>query len=150
MRRLPVAVLTGALIAAAVVLPAGPAAASAQEDAIAQLNQVRSANGLPQLRVSPSLHRSSTRYARQMINTDYFGHRSRISVSSQFGRAGETLALQSGWGSPPSQTVHSWMNSPAHRAVLLSRSFRWVGMGSARGRIDSRLVTVWVAHVGAR
>jgi hypothetical protein len=25
-----------------------------------------------------------------------------------------------------------------------------VGMGIARGKIGSRLVTVWVAHVGAR
>jgi uncharacterized protein YkwD len=150
LRRLPVALLTGVLIAAAVVLPAGSAAASAHGDAIAQLNQVRSANGLPQLRVSPSLHRSSTRYARHMIHSDYFGHTTRIAVSSHFGRAGETLALHNGWAANPAQTITSWMHSPTHRGVLLSSRFRWVGMGIARGRIGSRLVTVWVAHVGAR
>jgi hypothetical protein len=32
----------------------------------------------------------------------------------------------------------------------MSSRFRWVGMGLARGRIGSRMVTVWVAHVGAR
>ena len=42
------------------------------------------------------------------------------------------------------------MSSPTHRAVLLSAGFRWVGMGVARGKIGSRLVTVWVAHVGRR
>jgi uncharacterized protein YkwD len=42
------------------------------------------------------------------------------------------------------------MTSPGHRAVLMSSAYRWVGMGIARGKIGSQLVTVWVAHVGAR
>jgi uncharacterized protein YkwD len=145
--RLPVFVLTGLLIAAAF---AAPAAAAPAGDAIDQLNDIRRANGLAPLRQSPSLARSSTRYARQMVRADFFGHSSRIAVSSQFGRAGETLALHNGWSPQAGQTVSSWMGSPGHRAVLLSSSFRWVGMGLARGKIGSRLVTVWVAHVGAR
>jgi uncharacterized protein YkwD len=85
-----------------------------------------------------------------MIDTDYFGHASRIAASSVFGRLGETLELHSGWQADASQTIDEWMNSPTHRAVLLSASFRYVGMGIARGRLGSKLVTVWVAHVGAR
>jgi uncharacterized protein YkwD len=148
--RLPVSLLTGFLIVAATVLPAASAAASAQQDAIDQLNQIRQASGLTQLRASESLHRSSTRYANHMIDTDYFGHATRIAASSAFGRLGETLELHSGWQADASQTIDEWMNSPAHRAVLLSASFRYVGMGIARGRLGSKLVTVWVAHVGAR
>jgi uncharacterized protein YkwD len=144
--RLPVFVLTG-LIAAAI---AGPAAAAPSHDAIDQLNDIRRSNGLAPLRQSPSLDRSSTRYARQMIRADFFGHSARIAVGSQFERSGETLALHDGWAAQAGQTITSWMNSPGHRAVLLSSRFRWVGMGLARGRIGSRLVTVWVAHVGAR
>ena len=149
MRRLPVALLTGVLIAAATVLPAAPAAANAQGDAIDQLNEIRRARGLAELRPSTSLHRSSTRYAHHMLARGYFGHGSRIAVSSQFGAAGETLALHSGWSARPTFTVSSWMNSPTHRGVLLSSRFRWVGMGIARGRNASGPVTVWVAHVGA-
>jgi uncharacterized protein YkwD len=145
--RLPVALLTGFLIAVTVALPA---AASPQSDAISQLNQIRTSNGLPVLRASESLYRSSTRYARKMIDTDYFGHASRIAASSAFGRVGETLEMHSGWRTNPSETITEWMNSPGHRAVLMSRAYRWVGMGIARGKIGSRLVTVWVAHVGAR
>jgi uncharacterized protein YkwD len=148
--RLPVSLLTGFLIVAAMVLPAAAAAATAQQDAIDQLNQVRQANGLAQLRASGSLHRSSSRYARHMIAADYFGHASRISASNAFGRVGETLELHSGWKADAAQTIDEWMHSPAHRAVLLSAAYRYVGMGIARGRIGSRLVTVWVAHVGAR
>jgi len=145
--RLPVALLTGFLIAAVVALPA---AASPQQDAISQLNQVRHANGLSSLRASGSLFRSSTRYAQHMIDADYFGHASRIAASSAFGRIGETLELHSGWKPDPARTIDEWMNSPGHRAVLMSGAYSWVGMGIARGKIGSRLVTVWVAHVGAR
>jgi uncharacterized protein YkwD len=145
--RLPVSLLTGFLIAAVVALPA---AASPQDDAISQLNQLRQASGLPALQASESLHRSSTKYARRMIETDYFGHASRIAASSAFGRIGETLALHDGWRADPAQTISAWMNSSGHRAVLMSSAYRWVGMGIARGKIGSRLVTVWVAHVGAR
>jgi uncharacterized protein YkwD len=147
LRRLPVSLLTGFLIAAVVALPA---AASPQEDAISQLNQIRQGNGLPALRASESLLRSSTRYAQHMIASDYFGHASRIAASGAFGRVGETLELHAGWKADPARTIDEWMNSPTHRAVLLSGSYRWVGMGIARGKIGSRLVTVWVAHVGSR
>jgi uncharacterized protein YkwD len=148
LRRLPVAFLTGLLIAA--LLPAAPAAANAQRDAIDQLNKIRRSHGLAELRASRSLHRSSTRYARHMVNTDYFGHASRIAVGSQFGRAGETLELHSGWQPEPGLAISGWMNSPSHRAVLLSSEFKWVGMGIARGRNGNGPYTVWVAHVGAR
>ena len=147
MSRLPVSLLTGFLIAAVVAVPA---AASPQDDAISQLNQLRQASGLPALQASESLHRSSTKYARRMIASKYFGHASRIAASSAFDRIGETLELHSGWNPDPAQTISAWMNSPGHRAVLMSSAYRWVGMGIARGKIGSRLVTVWVAHVGAR
>jgi uncharacterized protein YkwD len=149
LRRLPVALLAGFLIALAALVPVAGAAASPQQEAIDQLNDVRQANGLTALRVSPALDRSSTRYARQMIHSDYFGHASRIAVGSQFARAGETLALHSGWNAQPGRAIDQWMNSPTHRGVLLSSAYRWIGIGIARGRIGSRLVTVWVAHVGA-
>jgi uncharacterized protein YkwD len=148
--RIPVALLAGLLATAATVLPAAPAAAGAQSDAIAELNEVRRASGLAELRRSPSLERSSTRYARHMIRSDYFGHAARIAVGSEFDRAGETLALHSGWSAKPAQTVASWMRSAGHRGVLMSSRFGWIGMGIARGRIGSELVTVWVAQVGAR
>jgi uncharacterized protein YkwD len=147
--RLPVALLTGFLIAAATLLPVATAAATPQQDAIDQLNEIRRAKDLPALRASASLHRSSTRYARQMIATGYFGHASRIAVGSQFTRAGETLALHAGWTVEPEQTIGQWMSSSTHRGVLLSPNYGWIGIGTARGRLGSRLVTVWVAHVGA-
>jgi uncharacterized protein YkwD len=149
LRRLPVAVLTG-LVFVLALIPVATAAANAQRDAIDQLNQIRQTHGLKALRPSRSLHGSSTRYAEHIVDTGYFGHASRIAVSSAFGRAGETLEMHSGWQPEPSLAIDGWMNSPAHRAVLLSSQFRWVGMGIARGRNANGPYTVWVAHVGAR
>ena len=147
-RRLPVALLTGLVIAA--LLPAAPAAANAQRDAIDQLNKIRHAHGLKSLRPSRSLHYSSTRYARHIVSSGYFGHESRIAVSSAFGRAGETLEMHSGSAPDPALAIQGWMNSPAHRALLLSPEFRWVGMGIAKGQNANGPYTVWVAHVGSR
>jgi uncharacterized protein YkwD len=129
---------------------AGPAAANSERHAIDKLNEIRGANGLPALRPSVLLHESADRYAHHMIDADYFGHGPRIAVASRFGHAGETLALDSGWSIKPGATIGQWMNSAPHRAVLLSSAFRWIGIGMARGRIGSKAVTVWVAHVGAR
>jgi uncharacterized protein YkwD len=147
-RRLPVVVLTALLIAA--LLPAAPAAANAQRTAIDQLNKIRRAHGLRGLRASRSLHKSSTAYARHIVSTGYFGHGSRIAVSSSFGRAGETLEMHSGWQPDPGLAIQGWMSSATHRAVLLSPQFKWVGMGIAKGRNGNGQYTVWVAHVGAR
>ena len=133
------------------LLPAPPATASdAEREAIDELNQVRRANGVPALRVSESLNRSSGRYARRMLRRDFFGHGSRIDVAGEFRSAGETIAWHSGWNAQPRRTVRRWIASPGHRAVLLSSAFRWLGMGLARGRLGSQVATTWVAHVGSR
>jgi uncharacterized protein YkwD len=42
------------------------------------------------------------------------------------------------------------MNSPPHRALILSPGFRWLGAGIARGRLTGRRATTWVLHFGGR
>jgi uncharacterized protein YkwD len=148
-RRTP-ALLACACTVAAFLTPAPADAAQAERQAIEAVNHVRHAHGLPALRVAKSLNRSSGGYARRMLRRDYFGHAPRIRVASGFRSAGETLAWHAGRHPRPRRTVRRWMASPGHRAILLSRSFRWIGVGLARGRLGSRTVTAWVAHVGAR
>jgi uncharacterized protein YkwD len=148
-RRTP-ALLACAISAAAMLLPSSAAFAGAEQEAIEALNDVRRANGVAPLRVSEGLNRSSGEYAQRMLRHDFFGHGARIDVPGGFRTAGETLAYHTGWNPQPRRTVVRWMNSPGHRAVLLSSRFRWVGMGLARGRLGGRVATTWVAHVGAR
>ncbi len=46
---------------------------------------------------------------------------------------GENIAYGSGSRSSPRSIGTAWMNSPPHRANILSRSFREIGIGLARG-----------------
>jgi uncharacterized protein YkwD len=148
-RRTP-ALLACAITAGAMLLPASAPAAEAEREAIDAVNDVRRASGLPALRVSSDLNRSAGAYARRMIRLDFFGHGPSIDVAGAFRSAGETLAWHSGRHPQPRKIVSRWMDSPGHRAILMSRSFRWVGIGLARGRLNSTAATTWVAHVGDR
>ena len=150
MSRTPALLASLCAATALLLCPTASAAATAEQEAMDALNDVRRAHGLPALRMSKSLNRSSGRYAHKIIRTDYFGHASRIEVAGGWGRAGETLAWHGGWKPQPRRTIRRWMHSPGHRALLLSTSFRKVGMGLARGRLGSRVATTWVAHVAAR
>ncbi|MGH2715432.1 MAG: CAP domain-containing protein [Thermoleophilaceae bacterium] len=149
MRRTP-ALLACACAAGALFLPSSAAASGAEREAIETVNDLRRANGVPALGVSESLNRSAGSYARRMLRLDFFGHGPSIDIAGGFRSAGETLAYHSGWHAQPGRTVSRWMASPGHRAVLLSPGFRWVGIGLARGRLGSSVVTTWVAHVGSR
>ena len=130
-----------------VALPS--ASMGAASPMITKVNKVRNAHGLPALRESRSLARSSRRYAGHLMRTDRFGHAYRIHAKG-FKHLGEALALRSGWRPGRSATIRGWLRSPAHRALLLSRSFRQVGAGASRGRFGGRKATIWVLHLGRR
>jgi uncharacterized protein YkwD len=141
------AVVATALSAAVAAAPPGEAAASAADRMIRTLNDVRAQHGQPPLRPAGALLRSSTRFARALMRRDVFAHGPTIAVSRRYRAAGETLAMHSGFRLAVKRTVRQWMNSPPHRAVLLSSRYRMVGVGSARGRFGSTPSTIWVAHV---
>ena len=82
-------------LCAALLVPA--ATASARGSLANDINNFRAANGVHKLRVSRSLNRSATRYARHLIRTDRFGHASHIQASRRFRALGEVLAFRPGW-----------------------------------------------------
>jgi uncharacterized protein YkwD len=43
-----------------------------------------------------------------------------------------------------------WMDSPGHRAVLLSSTYRRVGIGKRAGRLGGRRACVVTADFGSR
>jgi len=126
------------------------APASASPPIVNKINKARRAHGLPALRYSRSLGRSSARFAHHLMAIDYFGHASRIRASGRFSALGECLARQWGWRLRPSRMVRGWMRSPVHRMILLSRRFNRVGAAPARGTFRGRRATFWVAQVGRR
>jgi uncharacterized protein YkwD len=115
------------------------------EDAIVCLtNQERAAAGLPALTKSQALHNAAVAHSRDMAEHDYFAHDSRSGgspkgrmASAGYGGAkssGENIAY--GTRVTARQIVQMWMNDAPHRANILNRSFRNIGVGAATGRPD--------------
>jgi uncharacterized protein YkwD len=141
-------VLAG-LLAGLFALPApvAPAAASPESEMVLEVNRIRDRYGEPPLSRSISLGESSGRFARWLMRRGRFAHRASIGVASRFAEAGETLSLHDGWRPGARHTVQRWMQSPGHRAVLLSEQFRWIGVGRSQGEFGGRRATIWVAHL---
>jgi uncharacterized protein YkwD len=110
------------------------------------INGVRRQHGLRAVRTNRRLGIAARRHARDMADRDFFSHvspggatvESRIKHAGYLGGVhewwlGEALAWgQSGAGAPRA-ILKGLLNSPPHRAILLSRSFRDVGVGVAKG-----------------
>ena len=63
----------------------------------------------------------------------------------RYWRAGENIYYGSGLYSSPLAVVRAWMKSPAHRAVILTKAFRDVGVGAVKTSSGFRGIdgTVW-------
>jgi uncharacterized protein YkwD len=131
-------------------LPALPAEAQASptQDMVNRINGKRAAHGLAPLRLSSSLTRSSQAYSSRMMRTGYFGHQSRIQASRRFHRLGEVLEYRRGYRAAVASTLRDWLNSPGHRAVIMSASFKYIGAGLTRGHFHGRRATIWAAQLG--
>jgi uncharacterized protein YkwD len=110
------------------------------------LNAQRARFGLKPLKLNKRLSRAARRHARDMVRRRYFDHDSlggrsfvdRIRRTGYLRRArrwtvGENLAWGTHSSSAPRAITSMWMNSPGHRANILSPSFREVGIGLALG-----------------
>jgi uncharacterized protein YkwD len=115
---------------------------------LSQINAVRSYAGLHSLRGSSSLNSSAASYGRSLMRRGYFGHASRIRASSRFRILGEILELHGGGGAQVGSTLRAWLNSPGHRAVLMSGRFYWIGLAKVTGRFRGRTATIWVGQLG--
>jgi uncharacterized protein YkwD len=115
---------------------------------IAGINHERAKRGLHTLRVRVSLMRAARSHSRDMARQRYLGHCSSSGESfanrlvrlgySRCGcrvwRAGENVAR--GWAGSvkgtPQWAVSAWMRSSVHRRVILTASFRDIGVGIYR------------------
>lgn len=110
------------------------------------LNLERKGRGLSRLRANRQLARAALDHARDMVSKSYFAHESpggrgfigRIKargylVGHRSWTVGENLAWGGGSAASPREIVASWMGSPPHRANILNRHFRDVGLGIVVG-----------------
>jgi uncharacterized protein YkwD len=134
---------------------------------LVDLNRVRAEHGLAPLRSSSRLSAAAAQHSREMARVGYFSHDSadggafwrriaRFYSSSGYRSwsVGENLL----WSSPDvdaENAVKMWMASPEHRANILNRSWREVGLSavhseSAPGTYHGLGVTIVTSDFGAR
>ena len=132
----------------------------ANQATLCLLNEQRRAYNLRALRENSRLDLASVRHALDMARNNYFAHGDfvgRIRAAHYLDGArswyvGENIA----WGSysyaTPRSIVRNWMNSPPHRANILNRRFRDIGIGIARGapRAGVSNAATYVTDFGTR
>jgi uncharacterized protein YkwD len=130
------------------------AGAHVERAIVCLINRVRLHAGRRPLHVNACLDRLAERHARDMVARRYFAHSSARGLSlGQRARTygysprtaqwtvGENLAWGEGPASRALWVVRAWMRSPEHRANILHRSFRHVGVAAVRG------IPMWIGGV---
>jgi len=129
----------------------GPQIDRGERSVIRSINRARASHGLRGLRAGRRLARAADAHSRNMLRADFFAHGSfaqRVRRYVRLRSIGETLAMTSRCSAR--KVVRMWLNSPSHRAVLLSRQFRRVGVGRRLGRLGASRACLVTADFGSR
>jgi uncharacterized protein YkwD len=140
---------------------------SLESGVLAGLNKIRAQHGLQPLKISARLTASAAQHSKEMGVDGYFEHNSHDGTvfwkrigrwygSHGFGywSVGENLL----WSSPqvdPAGAMQLWMNSPEHRANILTARWREIGISavhfaSAPGTFKGLEVTIITTDFGIR
>jgi uncharacterized protein YkwD len=134
---------------------------------VREINQVRSEYGLRPFVTSAKLSTAAAQHTREMGADGYFEHNSYD--STPFWKRIERWYPSRGWRSwsvgenllysspdvTASDSVELWMGSPPHRANLLNRTWREIGISAihfdgAPGEYEGQPVTIVTADFGLR
>jgi uncharacterized protein YkwD len=93
------------------------------------------------LRMCKRLSVAAKRHSRNMVRKNFFAHgnfvarilKARYVRRRQAWSLGENIAWGTGNLATPQEIVKAWMNSPGHRANILNRRFRDIGVGIVMG-----------------
>ena len=136
-------VLTGALLLPSAA-SAGTSLTKLEQQVVKLVNQKRANHGLVKLRVNARLVTAARSHSSEMGAKQYFSHNSgngeafshrliRLGYKRSgysYWAAGENIAWGSGLYATAVATVNAWMKSSGHRAVILTKKFRDIGMGA--------------------
>jgi uncharacterized protein YkwD len=109
---------------------------------VREMNRVRAARGLGRLRATPSLRSAARGHSQAMLSKDFFSHDSadgtafserirRYYSNSGYARwsVGEALMATHGRYVDAEAIVAAWLESPPHRVIVLSPTWRDAGIG---------------------
>jgi uncharacterized protein YkwD len=101
------------------------------------MNEQRKLAKLKPLKISKKLSKAALAHTRSMVAGKFFAHQGpkerslgpRLKKARYRGAAGENIGAGGGPLGSPLQMVNGWMHSSLHRANLLSRKWKTVGIG---------------------
>ena len=109
-------------------------------------NKIRGESGLPQLKGNAKLRRAAEGHSADMVTSRFFDHTtpSGATMVNRIMRTGyvrpdrgwilgENLEWGTGALATPQGAIDAWMNSPGHRANILKKGDRDVGIGITLG-----------------
>ena len=127
-------------------------------------NQIRQQHNLPLLKDNTKLQKAGTTHSNEMVDESYFDHTApdgttfvdRI-LGARYAKRdgdwtiGENLAWGTGDMSTPAGVMQAWMNSSGHKANILKRSYKELGIGIRLGTPGDAGVGVTIsAEFGAK
>lgn len=142
------------MVALCLALPASAGATSSLGSQVLRgINAERAAHGLKPLRLATALRRVAGSHSRYMARVERLKHESadgtsattRIRRAMHLRRAGEAIAF----ADSARAIVKAWMASPPHRRLILSRSFRVIGVGVVAGSYEDYRVLYATADLGS-
>jgi uncharacterized protein YkwD len=127
------------------------------------VNRARRKHGLKPLRANRRLRAAAVRHSRDMVARRYFDHvapdgstlrtraeRARYLRAGGPGYLSENIGYGAGYASSPAVLIKAWLRSPDHRANLLSRKVRDLGVGVAIGSPDGKKGATYTLDFGVR
>ena len=125
------------------LLPSRENSAKTRAATLCLLNQIRKIAGLRKLKNRSSLRLIAAQHAGDMVTRKFFDHTAPPVPASTFaqrlkrikwkGSAGENLGFGTAYYATPRAAAWAWMHSASHRANILTRGYRWIGIAIANG-----------------
>ena len=145
-RRAPRARIAQQACANANVVPAAGNMDVIRDAILCLHNRIRADRDLPLLRENARLQRAAAGHSANMVDKHFFAHTTPAGVSmvdrifranyasrNQSWAFGENIAWGTGRLSTPKAVMDAWMNSSGHRANILRRNYRELGVGVVTG-----------------
>lgn len=121
-----------------ITIPDTGSLASYEQQVFELVNKERAARGLSMLKYNYELARMARIKSQDMIDKKYFAHESPTygspfkmmeSFGFKFSSAGENIAYGQ---KTAAEVMNAWMNSPGHKANILSETYTTIGVGVAK------------------
>ena len=113
---------------------------SSETQVLSLINQIRAQHNLSKLTMNSSLRSAAKAHSTDMLSNGYFEHDgpteswdTRVSRYLKSSMVGENIAWGQGSFGSAQGIVTQWMQSPPHRAIILTAGFKRIGISLASG-----------------